>query len=93
MTHKIGETFTMDGLSFEVIGFDYEGRIIAKRVEGKISTPKAIIEEEKPIQAEENTTEDYESMGIKELQALCKEKGLTIRGSKAEVIQRLKGAK
>lgn len=88
MTHKIGEVFTMDGCSFEVIGYDYEGRIVAKRVEGKTSAPKATVEEVKPIKAETN----YESMGIKELQALCKEKGLTIRGSKAEVIERLKGA-
>lgn len=89
MTHKIGETFTMDGCSFEVIGYDYEGRIVAKRVEGKTSAPIVTEEKTKPIQAEEK---NYEAMGIKELQSLCKEKGLTIRGSKAEVIERLKGA-
>lgn len=85
MAHKLGEIFSMDGHSFEVIGYDYEGRVIAKRVESKISAPLVM---EEP----ENDITNYESMGIKDLQALCKEKGLTIRGSKADVIERLKGA-
>lgn len=86
---KIGDRF-MDVVLHEVIGFDYEGRIVSKVVgaENSVPTPVEIkAKETKPI------GEDYESMSIKELQNICKEKGLAIRGSKAEVIERIKGAK
>ena len=33
---------------------------------------------------------DYSSMTVRELQAICKERGLTIRGTKAQVVLRLK---
>lgn len=43
--------------------------------------------------AEEITVSDvnYDDMSIKELQELCKKRGLAIRGSKADVIKRLQG--
>lgn len=80
----------MDGLTYEVIGFDYEGRIVSKRVGASAPIPK-----ETKVEVPKKETEtkgEYESMGIKELQAICKEKGLPIRGTKSEVLERLKGA-
>lgn len=87
---KVGETYKYNGNVYEVIGHDYEGRIVSKVVGANAPTPIEIkVEEKKP----EVVGEDYESKSIKELQSLCKEKGLIVRGSKAEVIERLKGAK
>ncbi len=86
---KIGDRF-VDRVEREVIGFDYEGRIVSKVVGAIAPTPIEIKVEEKKTEV---VGEDYESMSIKALQNICKEKGLTIRGSKAEVIERIKGAK
>lgn len=69
---KIGDTYSRDGLTFEVIGFDYEGRYVAKRVVG-VNSPTPVA---KSVEVKTETKGEYDSMGIKELQALCKEKGL-----------------
>ena len=47
-------------------------------------------EEEGMIVPEIFVPQDYNSWTVKELQEECKERGLTIRGSKAEVVLRLR---
>ena len=66
--------------------------------------PDAVTDEEQPDVPEEEESEDmivpeadnpfseqdYDSMTVKELQEECRQRGLTIRGTKAEVVLRLR---
>lgn len=59
--------------------------------------PTTIIEEEQPDVPEEAPTDspfgvdiDYDSMTVAELRDVCRDRGLTIRGTKAEVVLRLR---
>ena len=59
--------------------------------------PTTIIEEEQPDVPEEVPTDspfgvdiDYDSMTVAELRDVCRDRGLTIRGTKAEVVLRLR---
>lgn len=93
---KVGDLFTMDGHTFKVLGRDYEGRYTSQRVAD--ATPsvekitKAYVKVEE-IKSEEITKADvnYDEMPIKDLQELCKKRGLAIRGTKADIIKRLQG--
>lgn len=87
---KVGDTFKDEyGVTYkikEVIPFiGYNAEITDEVVKNEKVTD--VIEEKAYIPALENS---YEDMSIKELQALCKDKGLSIRGTKAEVIARLR---
>jgi len=59
----------------------------------EVTSPKEEVVEE-PIQIEEIEdspfSKDYDSYTIRELQELCKYRGLTIRGTKAQVVLRLR---
>lgn len=84
---KVGDVFVEDGVKkevTEVIPFiGYNTKVITRDSvkKDKITDVIEEIKDEIP---------DYEEMTIKELQALCKEKGLSIRGTKYEVIERLR---
>ena len=87
---NIGDTFKDEMGLRKVIGFTevnyvkYYNTVLVTE-----ETEKAPIVEQK---SEETSTEvDYDSMSLKELQNLCKERGLAIRGSKQDVIDRLRG--
>jgi len=45
---------------------------------------------EVPLNDNPFPAQDYDSMTVKELQEVCRERGLTIRGTKAEVVMRLR---
>lgn len=89
---KIGDIIKKDGLCYKVTDIieysfgTYPNTILVG------SDVKAVNEPVKAIEEPIKEVVDYESMGIKDLQTICKEKGLPIRGTKAEVIERLKGA-
>lgn len=92
---EIGDVFTDEyGITrkvTEVIPFvGYNSVVVSKekvKAEPKKEKITEVIEEKTYIPPLENS---YEDMGIKELQALCKDKGLSVRGTKAEVIERLR---
>lgn len=88
---KIGDKFTDGNREFVVLETNNLG-YISKFVGfvGKTASPTMeIVTEKKESKSE---APDYESMGIRALQDICKAKGLTVRGSKAELIERLKSA-
>lgn len=78
---KVGDTFNDNGVIrrvTEVIPFvGYKTEITSSGVK--------IAEEKKEV------SDDLDGKTIKELQDMCKEKGLSIRGTKMEVIKRLRG--
>jgi len=80
---KIGDVFTDEfGEKFKVteilprIGYN-----VVKITDSNVKTTP---------QKEKETSSDLEDKGIKELQEMCREKGLSIRGTKADVIERLR---
>lgn len=84
---KIGDTFEDGGVLHKVIGQNDSG-LICQVIDGAIVKPKEeVVEEVKEVVAEE----DYESMLYSQLKKLCAEKGLDARGSKADLIERLRG--
>ena len=54
------------------------------------SSGDTIIEEEAPVESPFDIDTDYDSMTVAELRDLCRDRGLTIRGTKAEVVLRLR---
>ena len=54
------------------------------------SSGDTIIEEEAPVDSPFNIDTDYDSMTVAELRDVCRDRGLTIRGTKAEVVLRLR---
>ena len=51
------------------------------------------VEEEEVVVPEADnpfSEQDYDSMTVRELQDICRERGLTVRGTKAEVVMRLR---
>lgn len=82
---KVGDTFDDDGVKrvvTEVIPFiGYKTEII---------TSSGVKKEEIAPTKKDVEIANLEDKGIKELQEMCKAKGLSIRGTKAEVIERLR---
>lgn len=95
---KIGDTYVSNKTQFRVIGFDYEGRCVVTRM-GLYVAPSTDTEipntdvktPEKKQEEITDTNVDFENISLKELQTLCKNKNLAIRGTKAELIKRLQG--
>lgn len=84
---KLGDRFIDGNREFEVIGtssLGYVSKFIGFVDKTAEPIKETVIKEDNP---------DYESMGIRTLQDICRDKGLTIRGSKSELIERLKSAK
>tara|TARA_R110002012_G_scaffold237383_1_gene411115 strand:+ start:3578 stop:4132 length:555 start_codon:yes stop_codon:yes gene_type:complete len=61
----------------------------AEEVVEEIEEMEEVVEEE-VIDSPFSVEIDYNSMTIRELQNICRERGLTIRGTKAQVVLRLK---
>ena len=90
---KIGDTFTEDGLIYAVTGFDgenFESKLVGME---KDQFTEDIVKAEG--REEEITVEpvkdDYESMQYSELKKVCAKKGISAKGSKQELIDRLRG--
>ena len=90
---KVGDTFK-DELGIRKVvevgyinGIECYNSILVTGEPEKVEIPVEMPKVEEP-KAEEL---DYDSMTLKELQNLAKERGLAIRGSKQDVIDRLRG--
>ena len=88
---KVGDTFTDNGLIYRITGFHCLGYYISELV-GKagsgVETLKNETEERPKEEPKETTLED---MSYNDLKKLAKEKGVSAKGSKEEVVERLKG--
>lgn len=81
---KVGDTFADGGLLYKITSIDGLGRYVSSLV-GKAS-------EETNSKEEEPLKEDsIEDMPYSELKKLAKEKGVSAKGSKEEVLERLRG--
>jgi hypothetical protein len=90
---KIGETFIDGNRKFEVVGFA-SGYPVSQFI-GLADEP---VKEEftaEPVKAEpvkeEITKPNYEDMQYAQLKKLCAEKGLSAKGSKQDLVDRLRG--
>ena len=90
---KVGDTFVDGKLLYKITSFDPQGNYISSLV-GKageeIKAPKAK-EEEKAIEPIVKETTSLEDMPYSDLKKLAKEQGVSAKGSKEEVIERLRG--
>ena len=93
---KVGDTFK-DELGIRKVievgyinGIECYNSILVTGEPEKVEIPVEMPKVEEP-EAEEPKELDYDSMTLKELQNLAKERGLAIRGSKQDVIDRLRG--
>lgn len=88
---KVGDTFTDNGLIYRITGIHCLGYYISELV-GKagsgVETLKNETEERPKEEPKETTLED---MSYNDLKKLAKEKGVSAKGSKEEVVERLKG--
>ena len=88
---KVGDTFTDNGLIYRITGIHCLGYYISELV-GKagsgVETLKSETEERPKEEPKETTLED---MSYNDLKKLAKEKGVSAKGSKEEVVERLKG--
>jgi hypothetical protein len=88
---KIGDTFTDNGLIYRITGIHCLGYYISELV-GKagsgVETLKNETEERPKEEPKETALED---MSYNDLKKLAKEKGVSAKGSKEEVVERLKG--
>lgn len=96
---KVGDTFK-DELGIrkvievgQINGIECYNSILVTGEPEKVEIPVLKVEEPEveETKAEEPKELDYDSMTLKELQNLAKERGLAIRGSKQDVIDRLRG--
>lgn len=83
---KVGDTFTEGKFLYKVTAVDYMGNYVSSLVglasEGA-KIPKVVPEVKETIA--------YEDMPYSDLKRIAKEKGVSAKGSKEEVIERLKG--
>lgn len=87
---KIGETFIDGNRKFEVVGFA-SGYPVSKYI-GEQPTQIEIFTSEKEEKAEVTTPDvNYEDMQYAQLKKLCAEKGLSAKGSKQDLVDRLRG--
>ena len=88
---KVGDTFTDNGLIYRITGIHCLGYYISELV-GKagsgVETLKNETEERPKEEPKETALED---MPYNDLKKLAKEKGVSAKGSKEEVVERLKG--
>lgn len=86
-TLKVGDKFTDGSFLYEVLSLtDTPGIYVSKIIgSAKDVKPTKTVKEDKPIEST-----DYESMAYADLKALAKEKSVSAKGSKEEVIERLK---
>ena len=82
---KIGDTFEDGGVLHKVIGQNDSG-LICQVIDGAIVKPKEEVAEE--VKQEED---ELDTMLYSQLKKLCAEKGLDAKGSKADLIERLRG--
>ena len=82
---KIGDTFEDGGVLHKVIGQNDSG-LICQVIDGAIVKPKEEVVEE--VKQEED---ELDTMLYSQLKKLCAEKGLDAKGSKADLIERLRG--
>ena len=90
---KIGDTFTDNGLIYRITGIHCLGYYISELV-GKAGSGVETLKnetEERPTETEEPKETTLEDMSYNDLKKLAKEKGVSAKGSKEEVVERLKG--
>ena len=90
---KVGDTFTDNGLIYRITGIHYLGYYISELV-GKAGSGVETLKnetEERPKETEEPKETTLEDMSYNDLKKLAKEKGVSAKGSKEEVVERLKG--
>lgn len=89
---KIGEIFTDGNRQFEVVGFA-SGYPVSKFIG---FTDEEVNAEVKPEEIKEEITaepvkDDYDEMQYSQLKQLCAKKGISAKGSKQDLIDRLRG--
>lgn len=77
---NIGDTFADGGLLYKVNSIDSNGHYVSSLV-GKASGEAKAVEKESTL----------EDMAYSDLKRLAKEKGVSAKGSKEEVLERLRG--
>ena len=90
---KVGDTFTDNGLIYRITGIHCLGYYISELV-GKAGSGVETLKnetEERPTETEEPKETTLEDMSYNDLKKLAKEKGVSAKGSKEEVVERLKG--
>ena len=83
---KIGDTFTDNGLIYRITGFHCLGYYISELV-GKAGSGVETLKNE----TEEPKETALEDMSYNDLKKLAKEKGVSAKGSKEDLIERLRG--
>lgn len=90
---KIGDTFTDNGLIYRITGIHCLGYYISELV-GKAGSGVETLKnetEERPKETEEPKDTTLEDMSYNDLKKLAKEKGVSAKGSKEDLIERLRG--
>ena len=90
---KIGDTFTDNGLIYRITGIHCLGYYISELV-GKAGSGVETLKnetEERPTETEEPKDTTLEDMSYNDLKKLAKEKGVSAKGSKEDLIERLRG--
>ena len=86
---KIGDTFEDGGVLHKVIGQNDSG-LICQVIDGDIVKPKEEAVEE-VVDEPKQEEDELDTMLYSQLKKLCAEKGLDAKGSKADLIERLRG--
>ena len=90
---KAGDTFTDNGLIYRITGIHCLGYYISELV-GKAGSGVETLKnetEERPTETEEPKETTLEDMSYNDLKKLAKEKGVSAKGSKEDLIERLRG--
>lgn len=90
---KVGDTFTDNGLIYRITGIHCLGYYISELV-GKAGSGVETLKnetEERPTETEEPKETALEDMSYNDLKKLAKEKGVSAKGSKEDLIERLRG--
>ena len=90
---KVGDTFTDNGLIYRITGIHCLGYYISELV-GKAGSGVETLKnetEERPKETEEPKETALEDMSYNDLKKLAKEKGVSAKGSKEDLIERLRG--
>lgn len=88
---KIGDTFTDGNLKFKVIGFA-SGYPVSEFIGFTDKITEEPVITEKPVKEEiTEETVNYEDMQYAQLKKICAEKGISAKGSKQDLVDRLRG--
>ena len=90
---KVGDTFTDNGLIYRITGIHCLGYYISELV-GKAGSGVETLKnetEERPTETKEPKETAFEDMPYNDLKKLAKEKGVSAKGSKEDLIERLRG--